>query len=274
VVAGLILFSTAIPVLTMIQDVKAYQLTPQTLNVIGKANPNLSAKFSFNANTNAWEFNKDGAALAATSQKQVTAAALAQLQAQVGGGGKHDTSLYSASLSADPTKGITYYDNNTQLSFGMVPNFSMQTGKYSQGRVVYPFSDGGQLIYTAKANGLKEDLVLSHNIGDWLRFSYKLNLPNTLEARVEADGSIGIYSADPALFGNITFGSDVDQAKVMDARVNAPKNNLVFVIPAPIIKDKVGQESTATYALDNNQLIVTADGLSKLSYRYDKPKSR
>jgi hypothetical protein len=265
-VVGLILFSTAIPLLTMIQDVKAYQLTPQTLNVIGKANPNLSAKFKFNAENNSWEFNQDGAALSAASQKQVNAAALAQLQAQVGGGGKHDTTLYSASLAADPTKGVTYYDNNTQLSFSMVPNFSMREGKFSQGRVVYPFADGGQLVYTAKANGLKEDLVLSHNIGDWLRFSYKLNLPSTLEARVESDGSIGVYSADPALFGNITFGSDVDQAKIMDARVNAPKNNLVFVIPAPIIKDKIGQVSTATYALDNDQLIVTADGLSKLHY--------
>lgn len=273
---GLFVWSLAIPVLGMVHDVHAYQLSPAALQVIGRANDNLSAKFSYDAANAQWQFNKSGTAAQASAiagqqgsgdrGAAGAASALSQLQAQVGGGGKHDNSLYSVNLPIDASRGVTYFDNSTQLSFTMTPQFRLQNGKLHQGRLVYPFADGGQLVYTAKANGLKEDIVLSHNIGDWLTYRYKLDLPDTLEARLTGDGSVGIYSADPALFGNMSFGSDADEAKIMDARRTAPKNHLVFAIPTPVIKDDHGQAGQAAYELRNNVLTVTATDLDQLHY--------
>ena len=69
---------------------------------------------------------------------------------------------------------MTYYDSNTQLSFTLTPQFKVKNGRMSNGRVVYPI-DGGKMIYPAKNNGMKEDIVLNKNIGNDLQFVYDLN---------------------------------------------------------------------------------------------------
>jgi len=272
--ALLLLTSSFIPVYLQISDIKAYALTPETKKVIGSASKNLSAKFSFDKENDKWQFNKNGvAALASSIAKQQggkdaedVASALTQLAAkQVGGSGKKDTSLYSVDLPTKASEGITYYDNVTHLSFTMVPSFSTRDGRLSHDRIIYPFADG-QIIYTAKNDGLKEDIVLAKNTSDSLSYSYTLKLPETLEARAEKDGSIGVYSADPALFGNISFGSDEDKARVMEGRKNGHKEHLVFNIPAPFIKDQQGRDGHTRYSLKGSQLTVHASGLKNLSY--------
>lgn len=273
-VALVMVSSTLIPAYVWMSEIKAYALTPETERVIGPANSNLSAKFSFDEAGNKWQFNKNGlAALASNMAKQQgekdiegVAGALSHLAAkQVGGVGKQDTSLYSVDLPADAKEGITYYDNVTRLSFKMVPNFSARDGKLSHGRIIYPFKNG-QVIYTAKSDGLKEDIVLSKKAADNLSYGYKLDLPETLEARVEKDGSIGVYSADPALFGDISFGNEEDKARVMEGRKNGHKEHRVFTIPAPFIKDQNGRDGRTHYSLKDDQLTVHASGLSKLAY--------
>jgi hypothetical protein len=100
-----------------------------------------------------------------------------------------------------------------------------------------------------------------------MTFSYKLDLPATLQAKVipDSDGAIGIYSGDPSLFGNITYGSDKDRAAVEKAREHADKTYLVFGLPAPVIKDTAGREvGSARFVLQGQTLQVVAEGLSSL----------
>lgn len=274
-VAIVFVLSLFVPTFIQISEIKAYSLTPEVKKVLGSANKNLSAKFSLDKERNIWQFNKNGvAALASNIAKQDKgqnaediAGGLSQLAAQqAGGSGKNDTSLYSVDLPLKSKEGITYYDNVTRLSFKMVPTFNTRDAKLVDDRIVYPFGGGGKIVYTAKTNGLKEDIVLSDYIGDTLRYSYTLDLPETLEARILDDGSIGIYSANPALFGNISFNTDEDRARVMEGRKNGHKENLVFGIPAPYIKDQNGKAGKTHYELDGKKLSVVASGLEDLSY--------
>ena len=271
--AGVILWGMFVPIAKFMADYNEYQLSDATRALIGRANPNLSAKFSYDDAASKWQFNKDGMAVQANTLAAAqgtdaggVASALQQLRAQIGGGGKHDDSLYSVDLPADASKGVTYYDNDSQLSFTMTPEFKVSTGREWQGRLIYPASDRTQLVYTAKTNGLKEDIILNHNVGDSLTYSYKLNLPSTLEARLQDDGSVGVFSADASLYGNISFSSSEDEARVLDARETAPKTHLVFAIPAPVIKDSKGNQSTGVFTLGDGVLTVQAKGLSQLSY--------
>jgi hypothetical protein len=270
---SLILWSVLLPVAGWLSDKTKYQISAAAASVIGDANPNLSAKFTYDANQDIWQFNKDGQAVraAAIARAQGTSAtdvgnALSQLQAQVGGGGKKDASLYSVDLPAKAADGMTFYENQTNQSFEMIPQFSMGIGKKWQGRIVYPFGEGGQIVYTAKSNGIKEDIVLNKNIGDNLQFTYKLELPQELEAKVGEDGSVGIYSADPTLYSNITYAADADRAKVESARQTAVKDHLVFGIPAPVIKDASGKQINGQYTLQDGILHVNVNGLNTLNY--------
>lgn len=254
---------------------KAYAISPEVQRVIGEANKNLSTKFSFDKATNKWQFNKNGAAALAASIAQQQgnqdaegiAEAISQLTAkQVGGSGEKDLSLYSVDLPVKAREGITYYDNVTRLSFKMTPGFTARDGKLVQDRIVYPFMDGAQIVYTAKPNGLKEDIVLSRYISDTVRYSYDLQLPDTLQAKLLDDGSVGIYSGNPALFGNISFSGEADKARVMEARKTSSKDHLVFSIPPPFVKDQTGNVGNTRYYLNGNRLTVVADGLKDLKY--------
>lgn len=275
-VALLFIVSICAPAFNWIDGLKAYAISPDAEKVIGEANKNLSAKFSYDQAARKWQFNKNGiASLAQNFAKQNNedpegiAGALTQLMAkQVGGGSENDQSLYSVDLPSNAKEGITYFDNVTKLSFKMIPTFSTREGKLIQDRVVYPFSKGGQIVYTAKTNGLKEDIVLSKYIGETLRYGYTLELPDTLEARLLNNGSIGVYSANPALFGNLDLSNVTpeDRAKILQARTNGNKEHLIFGIPAPFIKDQNGQAGATYYELDGNKLTVVASGLNNLSY--------
>lgn len=271
---SLIVWSVALPVAGWISDRASYQLSAASQKVIGEANPNLTAKFTFDATRNMWQFNKSGTASQAAALQAANpnsgdatglAMALSQMHRQVGGGGKYDKSLFSVDLPVKSSEGMTYYDNNTNLSFKMTPEFKSKDGKLWQGRVVYPASDGVKMVYTAKPNGLKEDIVLTKLLKDSVSYSYNLDLPKTLEARLRDDGSVGVFSADPALFA-ATASEQMDQAKLDSARETADKDHLVFVVPAPIVKDSKGQETKGEYTLDGTKLRVVVSGLSKLSY--------
>lgn len=261
--ASLVLVAVCLPVLQEINQQQRYQLDSSTMRLVGSTNTNLAKKLSYDDQNSQWQFNKDG--IKASSSEDDP---LAALRSQVGGAGKKDDSLYSVDLPTDGQKGIKYYDNNTNLSFSVVPKFDVQPGQATQGKLVYPFSDGGKVVYTAMNNGMKEDIVLSRNIGDRLIFRYDLKLPETLQAKILDDGSLGIYSADPTLFGNISFGTDTDRAKIENARLTAPKDHLLFAVPAPVIKQTGSQQvkANAQFQLDGSELILYANNMNSLTY--------
>ncbi len=244
---------------------KNYQLNQETLDVIGRASPVLAKKLVYNSEEKMYQFNPENKKPELSSNNPAEVAAQLQKTAVVG----EDTNkgLYSLDISEDPKKGTTIYDNNVGLSFTMVPLFELMPGRKQQDRLIYPAKDGVKAIYTVKSNGLKEDIVFqtSPKSGE-ASFDYELKLPDSLEARLLDDGSLGIYSADPVLFGNMTFGSDEDQEKVMSARQNAEKNNLVFSLPRPVIVAANGDtgDSYAWFSLKGSVLTIQAKELDTI----------
>ncbi len=268
-VAGVLLLAAIIPTVQYLIESHRHTLDDATLKLVGKTNPNLASKLTYDQQNAQWQFNN--AAITDTSSKSTDPAKNipATLKAQLGGGGKDDDSMYAINFPTDPKKGVTFYDSQTGLSFTMTPQFKIHGGKATKdNRIVYPMAGGGQLIYTPKNNGMKEDIVLPKFIGKELAFSYKLDLPDTLSARVQADGSVGIFSIDPSLLGNVSTSSDMDAEKLKSARENAEKNHLLFAIPAPVIVQSGDKEvkATARFGLADGVLTVTARDMDTVQY--------
>ena len=174
----------------------------------------------------------------------------------------------SASLNIDASKGITTTDTTNNIDFTMTPKFSTLSGQQDNDRIIYPLSDGnGWMVYTLRGDGIKEDIILSHENGDTASYSYALSLGDSLTAKIEKDGSVGIYGST-LLSGNVATGNSSDAMLLEKARQNAPKNTLLFDIPAPVVTDKKGPVSSipAKYSLNGNILTVKVTGLKKGSY--------
>ena len=249
----------AIPAGLMIRsDLRAqrYVLSAATQRLVGNPVVTLDKQFKFDAKSNSYQYNPSAA-----DGIKSTPDASGDNSLTIGG-----SKYYGVDLAAAAKKGQTYTDAQTKLSFSLTPQFGALDGKHIDGHVVYPI-DGGQAVYTLKSNGLKEDVVLSLPT-DSATLKYKLSLPADLQAKLMPDGSVGIYSADPSLFGNITYGSDKDQQSVQKARLSGNKTNLVFQIPAPIITEsgKADGVGKASFKLDGDQLTVSATNLRNLSY--------
>ncbi len=219
-------------------------------------------KLTYNQEKAEWQFNAD------TEASTTDEALPPTLTAQAGGSGSNDESLYAVNFPTDPKKGVSFTDTQTELSFTMTPQFDLHSGQATDGRLVHPMSGGAKLIYSAKNNGMKEDFVLPKFIGKELTYSYKLSLPSTLTARILSDGSVGIFSADPVLFGKISTASDMDAEKLKSAREQGEKNHLLFAIPAPVIVQSgdTSTKATATFGLNGNILTVTARDMDTVTY--------
>ena len=258
--AVLMLASVVIPIAQQLSQSSRYQLSADAVKLAGNTNRSLTKLLTYDAAHQQYQFNQT----AISSNPNVPAA----LQKKsVGAPATKKTSTYALDVPQDFSKGVTYHDVNSQLSFSLIPHFSAMSGKQVSGHLVFPLSGGNQAIYTLKNNGLKEDIVLPRAQADSMTFSYDLHLPDTLQAKVipNSNGAIGIYAADPSLFGNITYGSSADQATVQKVRVTAPKNYLVFGLPAPVIKAADGKSigsASARFALDGQSLRVIAENLT------------
>ncbi|MGH7240872.1 MAG: hypothetical protein ACREGB_01090, partial [Candidatus Saccharimonadales bacterium] len=174
----------------------------------------------------------------------------------------------TASLAQDAKKGVTVNDPVNQLGLTMTPKFSVWPGKQNTSRVVYPLYGGdGWLVYSLHNIGVKEDVLLKRAPGDTASYSYDLNLGDSYAAKLLADGSVGIYG-NTTLSGNVATGSAKDAALLDKARKHAPKNTLLFVVPAPTITGpgKTVSTAKAKYSLQGSTLTVHATGLAKASY--------
>jgi hypothetical protein len=106
------------------------------------------------------------------------------------------SSQISATAYQDASKGLSVTDSVNKIDVSMTPKFSLLPGKQDNNRVVYPFDNGqGWAVYTMQGTGVKEDIVLKTAGGDTATFDYKLGLGDSLEARMEADGSVGVYGS-------------------------------------------------------------------------------
>ena len=256
------IFSVCLPVLQFYIETTLYSVDTKASALIGQPNQNLAQKFSYDAQQKVYTFN--------AAEKRVDDQSPAEhLLAQLGGNGKKDKTLYSVDLPADLQRGITYFDNNLGLSFTMYPMFQTGQGKLVAGRLVYTAADGSRIIFTAKNNGLKEDVVFTKapKSSEQL-WRYKLKLPKTLETQPMQDGSVAVRSADPSLYSNISYGDETDAKRVENARQTAEKSNIVFILPAPVVREYKASSAGAAHARfllsqDGSILTVAATGLSK-----------
>ena len=254
----------------------SYQLTSADAKLIGSADTALmkSGKFAYNTHAKAYYLNKSDLNSSADTfnSEAVTV------------GNSSATASYALKLPTTLTQGVTVRDNTSGLSLSLIPQFSAAAGKNLNSHIVYPLTStsGAEDIYTVKQNGLQEDVVLNQPTSS-LKLTYKLSLPNYLAAKSLSDGAVGIYSADPALFGNISYGSSADQLAVAKARANGQKNYLVFALLPPVIRDNQtitanstsnsnGSDSSTTnppgtktsLTLKGNTLTLVATNLSRL----------
>ena len=228
-----------------------YQLLPSVAKTIGPADNALLTKVHYN-------LKQASFVMSASKTPAVT-------HSSISVGSQPTNPSYSFQLPTHLSKGISVTDPVTKLSMQLIPTTGASIGRRIDNHYVYPLAvAGAQDIFTVKANGLQEDIALPNGLTHSLSFSYTLKLPSDLQARQSANGTIGIYSAASALFGNISYGTSADQVLVNTARQNGQKTNLVFAIPAPVIEEasKPGFPSPsansvkASYLLKGDQLTL------------------
>jgi hypothetical protein len=256
IVIGLLVGGTVGPVLGAWMTDARYHLGADQLSVMTYSDPVLSKMLSYDTSSDAVYFNKDG-------QPPNGDAPETRLGAT---GGKP---MYTAEMPTKAGQGISITDTEHQVKATMTPQYGLMDGKNVNGRVLYPLtSSSGVLGLTPKANGVKEDIVLDSAPSDTATYSYKLSLDAGLKAQVQSNGAIGVFSGNPSLFGNISYGSAADKQRVMTARQNAPKTFLMFEIPAPEVTqaDGLNHGVKAHFELNGDNLSVVVTGLSAASY--------
>lgn len=175
----------------------------------------------------------------------------------------------TAGFSSDPAKGVTVTDPANKISMTLKPKFQLGMGRQEKNQLLYPLQNGrGYLVYTAQASGVKEDILLAAFQGDRLTYDYDIELQNGLEARLEKNGSLGVYGTDIPILGNVATGSEKDRGLLEKARAKAKKNNLLFTVPAPVVIEtsKTNSQVKARFELENNRLRVVASNLEGASY--------
>jgi hypothetical protein len=241
-----LLVTEIIPLFQSTFTAQAYSLD-QASSLLTAASPAMAAKLKYDAIQGLFNFN----------------AGYGPGQDKSGSGG----ALITAKAHADPAKGITVTDPVNNLDLTLKPQFNLLAGKQQENRVVYPLADGsGWLTYTMEAAQAKEDVLLRFANGNTMKLDYKLPLSDGLEARLQQDGSVGIYGST-LLAGNVSTGSARDAQLLEKARDKAPKNQLLFLIPAPVIKsDQTQSPVRAHYELSGDRLTLKVSGLKKARY--------
>jgi hypothetical protein len=178
---------------------------------------------------------------------------------------------FSATFAINPSEGSTVTDvfNNVSLTFK--PKFSLNQPMKDGNRLLYPFKNNTALkVYTLGGSVVKEDILLNTYIRDTMKFEYELDIPEYSQARLEVDGSIGVYGPEnELLLGNISAGTESDAELLKKARDNSAKKTLLFRIPAPFILEASGYvstDATVKYELRDNNLTIVAENLSKATY--------
>jgi N-acetylneuraminic acid mutarotase len=177
---------------------------------------------------------------------------------------------FSAKINIDPKKGVEVTDSVNNISMTLKPDFETLPATQDENRLILPLQrKNAALVYTLGNASIKEDIVLNKYISDSLTFDYQLDLKDGLEARMEYDGSVGIYGpSQQYLLGSVSTGTDKDAQLLDKARENAPKDKLIFRIPAPFIVEPNNRRSQATtwYSLNDSTLTVHATNLKTATY--------
>ncbi len=218
-----------------------YDLAPETLRLTGEVREDAAQNLKINAQQTAYEF--------ALPEKEVSSSESS--------GRVEDA--YSANFSVQANEGVSITDKSTKVTVKLTPKFNVSPGKKVAGnQIVYPFGKN-QLVYSLKYDGVKEDIIVPEYIESNLTYDFELALPSGVEAKLESNGEIGIYTAESLLYGEVSYGSDEDRELVEKAKARGEKNNRIAIIPAPIVKDSTGKEYTdkSRFILSEAEVVST-----------------
>lgn len=230
-----------------------YDLSAFENNLLSKSSEKLGQKLVGDTKTAGFEYNQG---FKPTSSEVAGESSSPKISASFGG-------------VSDPK--VTVQDPYNQVSVGFVPKFKVKAPQKDKNRVIYPLSGyNGAKVYTLQSTGIKEDIILKTPSSDTALFEYAIELPASMEPRLENDGSLGVYGAEGALLsGNISTGTEKDADLLKKAQEKAAKNKLIFRVPAPFVVEgnkKVSQSARAWFSLDGNKLGVHASGLKSAQY--------
>ena len=136
------------------------------------------------------------------------------------------------------------------------------TSQIRNNRIIYNVGNSA-MIYTPLDSGVREDIVVA-SAGELqkLPLLWELGLDSHTQARMEEDGTIGIYGPEQYLWGNIQIGDEKSGKLIEEARKNAPKTELLYKIPLPVIREANGQEhnNIGAFTLDGKLLALKIKG--------------
>lgn len=247
----LIVSSILIPIYEARKIEDRYDISRTGYNLLPKSVNSYGAKLQYDSKSRNYNFN---------SEYTPTPAEIS---------GDDSSPKIIAQLGSGDNKTLSVTDPMTKTKLDMKPLDSLAEPKKDNDRIIYPFRNlDATAVYTMRGIGVKEDILLSKYQGKSLTFSYELVLSSGTEARLEKDGSVGIYGVSSSLLGNVSTANDQDAQLLDKARQNNQKNNLLFVIPKPTVVEPYKKVSKATskYELSGNKLTVKVVDLDKANY--------
>jgi len=176
---------------------------------------------------------------------------------------------FSASFSTDAAKGIVVSDKISSVDMVLKPKFRVGQAKKEENRIFYKLAKhDGVLAYTSRTASIKEDIILESYDKNDITFEFELQLGNELEARLEQDGSLGVYGSDLPLNGNVATATDSDAALLEKVRQNAKKTKRMFSIPAPVVLEanKKPSQAKSHFELNGNTLKVATTNLQQAHF--------
>lgn len=176
---------------------------------------------------------------------------------------------FAASFSKLATKGIEVSDTINKVSVGIKPKFPLAHAKQEDNQILYKLAKyPGVVVYTARTASVKEDIILEEFSKESITFEFELNVGDSLEARLEKDGSIGIYGSALPINGDVSTGSDTDKQLLDKVRQNSDKTKLLFQIPAPVVLegDKKQSKAESRFELEGKTLKVVTTKLDQAKY--------
>lgn len=187
-------------------------------------------------------------------------------------GGNSFAPKITAEFKNSPDNSVTVNDPINQVGITFKPSFNLKAPLKNLNRIIYPITGWpASKVFTAQGSGIKEDIIFrSMPKSDTATFDYEVGLPNGVEARIESDGSVGVYGVDSTLLGNVSASSESDKALLEKARKNGEKTQFLFSIPAPVVFEKqvknVASVVKASYELKGSTLSLHIKGLKSAQY--------
>ena len=181
--AGIMLLTASYEIIQWKLDSIRYQLSPKAEYLLKPKSETLAKYLFFDAKNQSFAYNLDYNPYSESS-------------GLVGG------PKYSANFYTNKQKDIEIRDSVNNVNFKIKPTFNVKTPIQDKNRLVYPLvGKKVAMVYTLGVSRAKEDIIVEDFQGDNLDFTYRLELENGTEARLEKNGAIGVYGVRKELLG-------------------------------------------------------------------------